>query len=517
VISIWVIGRYFKDEKQLRRFPSPSIAAFTPLWSMWQSWKGTQTIEICKVHEKLGPVVRIAPNHVSFTDPRAYKDIYGHGAPLVKDDFYAHIAEGNPSVAQATEKAVHSAKRRALAHVFSAKEITAMEPRVVATTQNLCAAIRNKISGRSVGEHDQTYSVVGSDNCVIFDIRPWVNMFTYDAISNMVFTNEYGFLKKGSDLCLSTDGAGQKKEVHAMDSFHSASRYNTITAQLPRPLYQLCRRFLFWVHGNKAGGYFGGMSRFQVQHRLRNQPAQPDLFSSFPAWPTEKRPDPMEEDELVAECATMLDAGNDTTQTTLVNCIFHLASNPEKQEKLYNALTSALSIDKKERADEIDFYVPKAKQIQDIPYLRAVLEENWRCRPPVARGLPRRTTGQGTTIAGHFIPPGVTVSAPIYALHRNETLFRQPLDFIPERWIPDEGFGKDEQEAKNLKEYCIPFSLGPRACIGRNLAYMEVSIVVAALVLNFEWELAEKCLDMPMIERFNNNPKELLVKGKVRG
>jgi benzoate 4-monooxygenase len=484
---------------------------------MWQSWKGTQTIEICKAHEKLGPVVRIAPNHVSFTDPRAYKDIYGHGAPLVKDDFYAHIAEGNPSVAQATEKAVHSAKRRALAHVFSAKEITAMEPRVVATTKNLCAAIRTKISGPSVGQHDQTYADISNDKSVIFDIRPWVNMFTYDAISSMMFTNEYGFLKKGNDLCSSTDGAGNINVVHAMDSFHSASRYNTITAQLPLPFYKICRRLLFWVHGNKSGGYFGGMSRSQVQKRLHNEPAQPDLFSSFPTRPTEKRPEPMQENELVAECATMLDAGNDTTQTTLTNCIFHLASNPDKQQKLYDALTSALNIDDKERGNGTEFYVPNAREIQEIPYLRAVLEESWRCRPPVARGLPRRTTGQGTTIAGHFIPPDVTVSAPIYALHRNETLFRRPLDFIPERWLPDEEFGKDEQEAKNLKEYCIPFSLGPRACIGRNLAYMEVSIVIAALVLNFEWELADERVDMPMIERFNYNPKELMVKGKVRG
>lgn len=516
MIPVWVIGRYLKDDKQLRRFPSPSIAAFTPLWSMWQSWKGTQTIEICKVHEKLGPVVRIAPNHISFTDPRAYKDIYGHGAPLVKDDFYAHIAEGNPSVAQATEKAVHSAKRRALAHIFSAKEITAMEPRVVATTNKLCAAIRTKISGRSVGPHDQTCAVISNDNSVTFDVRPWINMFTYDAISSMVFTNEYGFLNKGNDLCSSIDRAGKKKVVHAMDSFHSASRYNTITAQLPLPFYKLCRQFLFWVHGNKAGGYFGGMSRSQVRQRLQNEPAQPDLFSSFPTRATEKHPEPMQEDELVAECATMLDAGNDTTQTTLVNCIFHLAANPDKQQKLYNALTLALHIEGKFKEGGKDFYIPNAKQIQDIPYLRAVLEESWRCRPPVARGLPRRTTGEGTTIAGHFIPAGVTVSAPIYAVHRSEALFRRPLDFIPERWIPDEEFGKNEQEAKNLKEYCIPFSLGPRACIGRNLAYMEVSIVVAALVLNFEWELAYKDSDMPMIERFNYNPKELIVKAKVR-
>ena len=114
---------YLRDKKNLRRFPAAHpLAALTDFWIVSKSLSRKRYIAVAAAHKKLGDVVRIAPNHVSFTDPRAYKDIYGHGAPLVKDDFYAHIAEGNPSVAQATEKAVHSAKRRALAHVFSARK-----------------------------------------------------------------------------------------------------------------------------------------------------------------------------------------------------------------------------------------------------------------------------------------------------------------------------------------------------------------------------------------------------------
>lgn len=65
-----------------------------------------------KAHERLGPVVRIAPNHISFSDPSAFKDTYGHGAPLVKDNFYAHVAAGNPSMANTMAKSEHSNKRR---------------------------------------------------------------------------------------------------------------------------------------------------------------------------------------------------------------------------------------------------------------------------------------------------------------------------------------------------------------------------------------------------------------------
>jgi benzoate 4-monooxygenase len=504
-VILWTIGRYFIDPKQLRRFPAPSVAAFTPLWSMWHSWNCDQYLAIHRAHEKLGSVVRIAPNHISFVDLAAYKDIYGHGVPIVKDDFYAHIADGNPSMAQATDKAVHASKRRSLAHVFSAKEITAMEPRVIDCVERLLSALRVKAAGGNVGPEDR-YPVTEG----VFDVRPWLNMLAYDAITSMFFTDEYGFLSRGVDLCPSVHSSGRKRVVHGMDSFHSASRFNTTLAQLPLPLYKLGRKLLWFVHGNESGEDFAGMSRAKVQHRLEHKPSVPDLFSRLPTEPTEKRPVPMPVEEIVAECATMLDAGNDTTQTTLTNCMFHLASNPQKQQRLYEELAAAVPGDNK------GMKVLPTNVLQQVPYLRAVLEENWRCSPPVGRGLPRRVTEGGATIAGHFIPGGVTVSASIYSLHRNEKLFRRALEFIPERWMPEEEFGQNELEAKNLKTYCIPFSMGPRACIGRNLAYMEVSIVIAALVLNFEWELAKEGYQIRLVERFNLSPRELMIRAKLR-
>lgn len=472
---------------------------------MWHSWKGDQYLAIHDAHHRLGPVVRIAPNHVSFTDPAAYKDIYGHGVSIVKDDFYAHVADGNPSMAQAVNKSVHAAKRRSLAHVFSAKEIVAMEPRVIQTTEQLCSALRSKVRGELVGPDDQYET-----REAVLDVRPWLNMFSYDAITAMFFTNSYGFLTKGNDLCPSADAHDKVKQVHAMDSFHSAGRFNATFAQLPKDAYKACRKLLWFVHGNKSGLDFAGMARACVRARMLAIPGEPDLFSRLPSLATEKRPIPMPEEELVAECATMLDAGNDTTQTTLTNCVFHLATHPQIQEKLYNRLAAIVN------EEHHDSKVMPTTLLQQVPYLRAVLEENWRCRPPVARGLPRRTTQEGATIAGHYIPAGVTVSAPIYTLHHNESLFPNATEFIPERWLPEESSDEDGAYVRNLKEYCMPFSLGPRACIGRNLAYMEVSIVMAALVLNFEWEMAEPGSDMPMVERFNCNPKELLVRARAR-
>jgi benzoate 4-monooxygenase len=204
---------------------------------------------------------------------------------------------------------------------------------------------------------------------------------------------------------------------------------------------------------------FGGMVRYLVMHRIANPPDKPDLFSSMPLKPTPKRPQPVPLHEIMAENTTMLDAGNDTTQTSLTNTLYLLSLNPRTQAKLRQILTKELS--------EEERPVASYQRLQHIPYLRAVLDESFRVRPPVNFGLPRKTVAP-TMIAGHEISAGVTISSPLDALHRNPKLFSDPEEYVPERWLADSDYHPEERF--NLKEYVLPFSLGGRACIGRNLA-----------------------------------------------
>lgn len=478
---------------------------------MYQSWTGQRYRAIDAAHQKLGPAVRISPNHVSFTDPKAYKDIYGHGSPILKDPFYANIAAGNPSMAQTTNRAEHTRKRKALAHVFSAREITAMEPRVLQIVQKLCRDLQLKSEGKRVADTDNYATVDG-----VFDLRPWLNMFSYDAITAMFWSNSYGLLDKGNDMCPTMTPSGEVKQVHAMDTFHSGAGLNVMLAQLPEAWDKLAKIMLTYAHGRQAASNFGGMARYQVVQRLEQPPEQPDLFSNLPFTSSTKWPTPMPLHELVAESTTMLDAGNDTTQTSLSNCMYQLAFNPDKQKKLRDILFHATSPN-----DPSKPLVLYSEKLQHIPYLRACLDESFRCKPPIAFGLPRRTVKPGATIAGHFIPADTTVSVPLYAVHRNKNLFKDALRFVPERWLDEDdvrrdGWVTDEQESKNLRDFVLPFSLGGRACIGRNLAYMELSIAIAALVMGFEWELAVPGSELQTIERLNCNPKELMVRARVR-
>jgi benzoate 4-monooxygenase len=71
---------YIKDGHNLRRFPAAHpLAALTDFWIVSKSLSRKRYLAVAAAHKKYGSVVRLAPNHISFTDPIAFKQIHGHG------------------------------------------------------------------------------------------------------------------------------------------------------------------------------------------------------------------------------------------------------------------------------------------------------------------------------------------------------------------------------------------------------------------------------------------------------
>lgn len=242
-----------------------------------------------------------------------------------------------------------------------------------------------------------------------------------------------------------------------------------------------------------------------INKRLKHTPNEPDLFSSLPMGPAEKQRMLITPEEILAESGVILNAGKDTTQSALTNTIYELAVHYTTQQKLREELRDQLAAN--------DIPITSYKKLQHIAYLRAVIDETFRLHPPLGTGLPRVTV-EPSLIAGELIAAAVIVSAQTWSLHRREDLFPNSHSWLPERWFPDNTDFTD-QNRLNLTNYVLPFSLGPRACIGRNLAYVELSICLAALVLAFEWELAEEGAELRHHERFNCNPIELPVPARA--
>lgn len=116
-----------------------------------------------------------------------------------------------------------------------------------------------------------------------------------------------------------------------------------------------------------------------------------------------------------------------------------------------------------------------------LKYLNVVIEEGLRLFPPLAIGLPRESPG--AVVDGHYIPQGTTVSVENFSMSYDPRYWEDPKAFKPERWLV--GLGADRPS-----EAHHPFSEGTRSCIGKNLAYLEMRILLANLVWHFDWELA---------------------------
>ncbi|KAK5051387.1 hypothetical protein LTR84_003039 [Exophiala bonariae] len=503
VVLVPLVNHY-KDPKGLRRFPTPSFWALTPLWAAYHNWHGRRFLAVDEAHRRRGPVLRLGPEHLSFASPGAYKEIYGHGSAIIKDVFYDNLAGKNPAMANTSSRPLHSERRKAVSAIFAAKHVSSMEPKVQYSVEKLLYAIQAKAEGRMVSTSDEYPANNG-----VFDLRPWMNMFSFDAFSNMMWSSCYNFLDRGNDSCFAMDHKGAVTTVNAMKTFQSGVHWNTICAQFSPPIYSLGRWLTSSTADKQAADHFAGMARYLTVQRIKMKPEEPDFFTNLPYdEASEKSRTTLNIDQLVAECDTYLNAGNDTTQISLTNTMFELASHPEKQQKLYDILLQGLP--------ESSRPVASYTELCQIPYLRAVLDESFRLLPPVRFGLLRRTTGHGATISGHTIPAGVTVSSSVYTMHRDSNLFHNPSEWIPERWLPDTHHVSDA-ERQNLKDYVLPFTLGGRACIGRNLAYMELSICVAAMVLSFEWTITpEAKKSFTHYERFNSSPVCLMISAKAR-
>lgn len=131
---------------------------------------------------------------------------------------------------------------------------------------------------------------------------------------------------------------------------------------------------------------------------------------------------------------------------------------------------------------EIDAHVGPTRLVDDsdlpsLPYLRCIVNETLRLFP-VSPLLVPHFSSSNTTVAGYNVPKGTVLLVNAWALHRDPTLWEDPLTFRPERFEgADVGYNK-----------YVPFGVGRRACPGTNLAMRMVMLTLATCIQGFDWE-----------------------------
>ena len=167
----------------------------------------------------------------------------------------------------------------------------------------------------------------------------------------------------------------------------------------------------------------------------------------------------LDDREVAANILTFILAGHETTARTLGWALHLISRSPETATRL------------KVEADTFDVADPK--WVDGLPWMRAVIEEAMRLFPP-APTLARRALGPDV-IGGQAISTGAAVVISPWLLHRHELLWDEPEAFRPERFLPE--------NRKSIDRYAyIPFSAGPRVCIGAAFAMQEAMIALATLL-----------------------------------
>jgi cytochrome P450 len=172
-------------------------------------------------------------------------------------------------------------------------------------------------------------------------------------------------------------------------------------------------------------------------------------------------------------------AGLTTTAWSLTNASYYIIANPAIEAALRKELWEAipdLTAD-----DAFNF-----AKLERLPYLKGCIREGIRLSHGVSGRNPRRNP-QPLPFKEYVIPAWIPVSMTIHDVQFNPTIYPSPTSFVPERWIKP----SKTADGHSLEHYWVAFGKGNRACLGINLAYMELFKAVAVLFRKFKMELYE--------------------------
>ncbi|XP_006052574.2 cytochrome P450 4B1 [Bubalus kerabau] len=177
----------------------------------------------------------------------------------------------------------------------------------------------------------------------------------------------------------------------------------------------------------------------------------------------------LSDEDLRAEVDTFMFEGHDTTTSAISWVLYCMSLYPEHQRRCREEIQEILG----------DRDTLKWDDLAEMTYLTMCIKESFRLYPPVPQ-VYRQLSQPVNFVDGRSLPEGSLISLHIYALHRNSTVWPDPEVFDPLRFSPENVAGRHSFAF-------IPFSAGPRNCIGQQFAMAEVKVVTALCLLRFEF------------------------------
>ncbi|KAE9364044.1 cytochrome P450 [Stipitochalara longipes BDJ] len=456
----------------LSHIPGRRLAAVTNLYACYYDLicGGQYIWEIEKMHQQygtpppspllqpltpLGPIIRITPDEVHINDHAFIDTLFsGPGHQREKGRRTLNGLGSSPTAIGTRSHTLHKARRAALNPFFSSKNIRRLEPMVHEVLsqifQRLDAA---KNTGKEVNmsllyraaTHDLIADYAFGQGSICFS-REDLNQPYFQANHEMILTWYVGcYMPWFSQVVRKLPVAAVKVLVP--------------TAKLFIDMIQTATDKIKKIKEGQSKGEFLDSERQTIFHGL--------LSSSLP----EPEKDPA---RLAEEASVLLAAGTDSSANTLSAITFHLLSSPRILQKLRKELETAIP-DKNVR------HFPSFSQVEQLPYLSAIIQEGLRRHPAVSGRQQRVAPSEdlvytSPTGIAYPLPRGTTMSMNPVLLSRKEDIYPNPGEFRPERFI----------ENPRLRDKQFTFSRGSRMCLGMQLAYQEMYVILAGLFGRFD-------------------------------
>ncbi|KAL1491450.1 hypothetical protein ABEB36_012048 [Hypothenemus hampei] len=306
-----------------------------------------------------------------------------------------------------------------------------------------------------------------------FDVYPYMTALTLDAICETAMgVNTNSQSGQNEDYVNAVKGFSTIANARMFSLFH-----DNFTFKFTKNYWKM-RDYLKVIHG------FSNKVIEARKRELQNQPNPASLEQNNKTEVEGKKKklalldvllnttidgQPLSQEDIREEVDTFMFAGHDTTSSSMASTLYLLSKHPDIQTLVRNEQKNIFGEDR----DRPTTY----RDLQEMKYLENVLKESLRLYPPVATVA--RTVTHDIEYKGHCIPKDTTISLFIYGINRDKDIYENPDEFQPDRFL-------DTNTLSRFPYAFIPFSAGPRNCMGQKYAMLEMKSVISKVVRNFE-------------------------------
>lgn len=431
----------------LAKVPGPKLGALTKYYIIYKTWNKQRNCLVQDLHDKYGSIVRLGPDEIDISDVAYIREIYMNN--FDKSQFYGQFGLFDRFNTFSSLTKLPHQKSRKISNKFYSKSTVTSPP--------IQEMVRDVVS-KTIRTIDQTSVKVNSNPINVYDI---FQMMAMDAVSI------FSFGSKNYKPLLDDPKYGSE----VISWFRLRSSLMFWTTLLPQ-----WKRYITPQQITEVGVLANDWLYSNTMKTLDDDKDANCLANVLYKGGKDKQ-------EVAAELGDHIAAGYQTTGITLSYCLWRLSLNPEVQKKLQDELKIFHDSQK-------GYLPPSFQEVDNLPYLNAVLNETFRLHAAIPGQEPRIAPESGLKWRGNkttpelVIPAGTIVNMQPWTLHRDPVLFEDPETWNPERWLID-----DEDKLKLMNKQLMTFGAGVRMCLGMNLAVEEMKLLVSATYSRFSSEL----------------------------